>query len=234
MKPLLVSFPRAGRTWLMEMVGLTICCRDGLDYTLANVKRREVLDATHQHSDKSKKIHYGNLPKPNPTGKVILLLRDPRDIVVSAHLHAKHRKGLFKGSLAEYLRDPRFGIKKVIRFYNNWRGAPVYALWYEELKQDPVNNLTKILKFCEIPITSSRHDNDCVVEAVGLASLENLQEWERTGYLKMNQGKPKSSNTDGYYHRKGEIGDYKNHFSARDIAYANEALEEFEWQIPTS
>lgn len=233
MKPILVSFPRAGRTWLMTMVGLNICYYEGVSARKANIKRRVVLDATHDYSDKSRKIRYNELPvnKDNYRKRqVILLLRDPRDIVVSAHLHAKYRKRVFKGTLTEYLRDPRFGIKKVIHFYNNWQSADVMELWYEELSKNPKQSLTAVLSYLNVPF-----NEDSLHEAVYLSKLENLQEWERTGYLEMpSASKPKHpDNIDSYYHRKGVVGDYVNHFSKRDLEYANEAMKEFKWTLPT-
>ena len=52
--------------------------------------------------------------------KVILLARDIRDLMVSLYFHMTRRSKKFDGSISEFMRLPRGGLKSVVKFYNVW------------------------------------------------------------------------------------------------------------------
>ena len=99
----IVSFPKAGRTWLRMML-------DELElpvaHTHAGAKRAELPERT-AFVDK----------------RVVLLIRDPRDTVVSAyHQETKRVDQKYPGSISDFIRDPRMGIERIIEFNLAWLG----------------------------------------------------------------------------------------------------------------
>ena len=230
MKPVIVSFPRSGRTWLMTMIGLVLCHHKGLPTSQAMVERKKYVDATHDRSDKSLMVHAADLStdKSDYAGKrVLLMTRDPRDVLVSAHLHATKRKGNFGGTLSEYIRDPRYGIEKVIRFNDIWFTSHnacerFMTITYESLLDNPEYCLRAICTFLLVP-----HRPLDIELAVRDATIEKLREAEKTGYFEQGVGKPKHpEDVDTYYHRKGGSGGYVDYMTKEDIEYCEEFINE--------
>ncbi len=229
MKPVIVSFPRAGRTWLLTLIGLTTCHYKGLPIEQAMVERKKLVDATHDKTDKSLKVHADDLKMdPDFMGKKVLFLRrDPRDILVSAHLHATKRKGNYEGTLSEYIRDPRYGIAKIRKFTdmwfeNQWLPESFMTISYERLLLHTEDELTDICRFLRIPWSEESID-----KAVLDATIENLREKEASGFFIEGVGKPKHpEDIDTYYHRKGGSGGYVNYMTKEDIAYCREYMHE--------
>ena len=192
------------------------------------VERIHAVNATHDRTDKSLKVHADDL-KFNSAFKdkrVLFLRRDPKDTLVSAHLHATKRKGNFKGTLSEYIRDPRYGIAKVTRFTQIWmnnQSSPKSFMTtsYEKLIEDTKTELYDICVFLEIPCTY-----DSVLKAVRDGNIENLREKEASGFFINGVSKPKHpENLDTYYHRKGGCGGYVDYMTKEDIAYCEEFID---------
>jgi hypothetical protein len=228
MKPVIVSFPRAGRTWLLTLLGLNICHYRGLPIEQAMVERKKLVDATHDKTDKSLKVHADDLKpyKEEFAGKTVLLLtRDPRDILVSAHLHATKRKGNFKGTLSDYIRDPRYGIEKVVKFYNIWRmnkrvPASYLEIDYEDLLMDTVGTLQTVCAFLKVPYTGTS-----ILQAVRDGHIDKLREKEASGFFAEGIGKPKRpGDPDSYYHRKGGSGGFIKYMTDDDIIYCDAVM----------
>ena len=226
MKPVIISFPRSGRTWLMTLIGLNICHYKDLPIEQAMVERKKLVGATHDRTDKSLKVHATDLRVDKSTysaQRVLFLTRDPKDILVSAHLHATKRKGNFQGTLPEYIRDPRFGIEKIVRFNDIWRSnkdvpAAYLEITYEDLLIDTTGVLQTALSFLRVPYTRLS-----ILRAVRDGHIDKLREAEKTGYFKQGVGKPKHpEDVDTYYHRKGGSGGYVNYMTEEDIRYCDD------------
>lgn len=223
MKPIIISFPRSGRTWLLTLIGLNICHYYNIPIAQAMVERKKVVDATHDKTDKSLKVH-ANALSTNKAGyknaTVLFLTRDPKDTLVSAWLHATKRKGNFEGTLTEYIRDPRFGMEKITRFTQIWRDAAripqdFMEITYEEMVTNPVSKLMAVCIFLDIPYTAESID-----KAIADGTLEKLREKEASGFFVEGLGKPKHpEDLDTYYHRKGGSGGYVDYMTKEDIAY---------------
>jgi hypothetical protein len=230
MKPVIVSFPRAGRTWLTTLIGLNICHYKGLPIEQAVVERKKVVDATHDKSDKSLKVHFKDLKpyKEKFAGRIVLVLtRDPRDIAVSAHLHATKRKGNFQGTLSDYIRDPRYGIEKIVRFYEIWKlnkrvPASYLEIDYEDLVSNTAGTLKIVLDFLGIDWTP-----ESIHAAVRDGHIDSLREKEAAGFFKEGIGKPKRpEDLDSYYHRKGGVGGFVEYMTEDDILYCNTVMKD--------
>lgn len=226
MKPIIISFPRSGRTWLTLLIGLNICHYEGIPITQAIVERKKRVLAGHDKTDKSLKVHAKDLRTDKSEYKgtsVLFLKREPKDTLVSAYLHATKRKGNFKGTLSEYIRDPRFGIEKLLRFEKIWEdNAEVpnkfMTLAYEDMVYRPFIMLIDVCIFFELPFTGTS-----VFKAIEDGHIDNLREKEASGFFEGGVSKPKNPNDiDTYYHRRGVVGGYVDYMTSEDIEYCNE------------
>lgn len=230
MKPTIVSFPRSGRTWLCSLIGLNICHYKGLDIRLAQLERAKLVAATHDRTDKSLKVHADDLKTDKSEFKderVLFLKREPKDTLVSAHLHATNRKGNFNGTLSEYVRDPRFGIEKILRFEEIWEDnanvpTEFMVITYEDLVDRTFQLLMAVCRFFGIPFTE-----ESVSRAVEDGHIDKLRKAEADGFFEGGIGRPKRpKNLDSYYHRKGGVGGYVDYMPPEDIAYCEEKINE--------
>lgn len=223
-KPIIVSFPRCGRTWLRVMIGLVICHNKGISTDLCDEERKKLVDATHDGTDKSKMQDYRVLShdkKQYANRRVLFLLREPKDVVVSAWLHAVKNKGIYSESLKQYMRDPKFGIKKIVAFYNIWFENQMVPkkfkhVWYEHLTRYPIQELAEICTFLQIP-----HTLEDIKFAVEHSTLEMLHNLEDT--------KKKNKDPESYYFRRGKIGGFVDYMDVDDINYANNIIKGLAW-----
>jgi Sulfotransferase domain len=92
----IVSFPKSGRTWLRVLIGKALCEQAGLDDQqifdkdkLAEATGLPKINYTHEDSGNSGRKHYQELETDKSKykqRKVIMLMRDPRDVLVSYYL----------------------------------------------------------------------------------------------------------------------------------------------------
>jgi hypothetical protein len=162
--------------------------------------------------------------------RVLVLLRDPRDTVVSAFHHVTKRAPNYDGSLSEFIRDPCRGIAKIVRFHQIWRAAAsrregVAIVTYEKLHSDPEQTLAFAAAFFGYTPTADR-----IAEVVTQNRFVLMQSRERSGvYAPTYGGLLSPRNVDDintYKVRKGRVGSYLEELSAEDIAYCNAILEE--------
>ena len=126
---LVLSFPKSGRTWLQVML-------DALG-----------IDAEYTHFGSG--VHAARPIESilaNPLWcrgrRSLLLVRDPRDTLVSSYFQATRRRRVYSGEISDFVRDPRFGIDKLARWNLMWAElgktrAQFAIVSYEALHSDP-------------------------------------------------------------------------------------------------
>jgi hypothetical protein len=211
-----VSFPKSGRTWLRVM----------LDELKLDAKY------THDGSGHSRTGHVEELEPASEafSGKTIVFLyRDPRDTVVSGYFQTAKRLGGYDGTISDFVRDPRHGIEKIIRFNLEWlaRGAELgrfHAVTYEDLKADTAGALAAIVGF----VGAERGAEEIAV-VVDEASFEKMQARERSGELAERYGRilapADSSDPQSFKVREGIVGGFRKHLSDDDVAFCNAVIE---------
>ncbi|WP_143728052.1 sulfotransferase domain-containing protein, partial [Moorena bouillonii] len=125
----LMSYPKSGRTWLRLMLGRVLEMHFNLKDT--NILALQKLRELHHDIPKIWVSHDDNpqLKKPDElvTSKaeyqdkrVILLVRDPRDAIVSSYYQKKKREKAYYGILTEFIREEKGSFATLIAFYNIW------------------------------------------------------------------------------------------------------------------
>ncbi len=235
----IVSYPKAGRTWLRVMLGYYLCESYGFDeegmldtHTLTGGARLSPTQFTHDHSSIMGGLSVSELSSDKRAysdKRIIFLQRGLKDLLVSCFFQATKRVGQFQDNLQEFLRDERFGAIKAATFHANWYAAQTVpreflAIRYEDLHLDPHLELQHVLK----AIGVDAPDAGKVDSAVRFGEFDNMQTLERADHFNTEILRP-GSGEDGesFKVRSGKIGGYENYLCAEDIAYIDEIIEKF-------
>jgi alcohol sulfotransferase len=232
-----VSDAKSGRTWLRVMLSRVYQQRHGLPegtlLKLDNLHRRaaEVPTVFFTHDNDLGKYLGTRDPAVCYVGKkVVLLVRDPRDVAVSMYFQWTHRmaasKKVFSArdrremTLSEFVLGEGGKIRMSIDFLNRWAKAlpwmpDVFLLRYEDLRQDPARWLGEVLAFMGTPASPQE-----LAEAVAYANLEAMRARE----ARAQSGTPRRlrpgarENEDSFKTRRGKIGGYRDYFTEEETA----------------
>ena len=226
---LCISYPKSGRTWLRVMLSeLGVDC----DYTH--------LDTGAEKPSWGR--HFRELRPPvAPEGaRVLFLHRDPRDTVVSFFHEMTKRNRLAPGralqflvqgripprALGAFVRSPRFGIEKTVRFNLACAGAvPGLHVGYEALREDPVAQLGAIIRHFGAAVAPDR-----IRSVVAANSFEKMREKEASGAYGTHMLRPRDPNDpDSFKVRRGKVGGWRDEMDAETQAFANAVLARYDY-----
>jgi len=232
----IVSYPKSGRTWLRVLLGKYLCEHFGLDeseilnaHVLTRLAHVPITFFTHDGSQESEATVWSELPDDKSASrysksKVIFLVREPKDTLVSSHFQNTLRARISHGSMSETVRDERLGIRKILAFHNIWHKnqhvpKEFLLLRYEELHNDPASCLRSVLEFIGIDEISEK----AVENAVAFAHFDNMRHLERSGELGDKRLKPGSlDDQESYKTRRGIVGGYTDYLTDSDILYIDQ------------
>lgn len=232
----IISYPKSGRTWLRVLLGKALCDRFGLDKkwllsTHILTRQAGILSTlfTHDSSDTGKSWTQLETDKSRYRNKkVVFLVRDPKDLIVSSYFHHTKRKNKFNGTISEFIRSDGYGIRKIIGFYKIWfenQTLPkdFLLLRYENLHEDAASCLRSLLAFIEAPPMPEK----IVSDAVEFSSFENMRKMEMSSNFQRTSMKPGDPGDESSYKvRQGKIGGYVNYLSEEDIEFLDRIILE--------
>jgi len=190
----LISYPKSGRTWLRYLLSCYFAERAELGFqpdlesmfrvlpnfdldpvrgigAFAGEKRRDLMPLVLVSHLTYKNGLFRNLP-------VILLVRDPRDVIVSAYFHATRHKKVFSGDIGSFLDDPTYGLPALTRFLNSWaeglRGRRHLLVSYELMLREPATTVAAVLDFLGAEIR-----DDAMYRAIEAAQFDRMRARER-------------------------------------------------------
>jgi len=236
---LIVSYPKSGRSWLRMILSAYVAAlhEKPLDH------QRDITDLSREISDMPHIafVHDGSTyAQPNnatseelnadkrafATKKVILLVRDPRDVLVSYYFHCTHRQKVFEGDLSEFIRDDQFGIHKLIAFLNHWNNAKEIPrsftlLRYEDMSTNIYNEMTRLINVLGLPL-----QEEALSQAISFSEFDNMKKRERSGnlYMKGRFGAGETKDEQSYKVRQGKVGGHKDVLSSDEIKYINDQI----------
>lgn len=234
---LLISYPKCGRTWLRLMLGRIFQTHFGL--TDANLLE---LDELGQLNPNIPKIWVSHDDKPQwkkpeelvtskeeyKDKKVIFLVRDPRDVVVSNYFQKTKRREAYNGSLSEYIYEPLGSFETILKFYNIWaenRTVPQKFLLvrYEDIHNHSQSELGRILEFLGL----SGVTEQIIRETIEYASFENMRKMEVENTFDSPRLNPLNpTDPTSYKTREGKVGGFVDHLSREEIEYLNRRMKE--------
>ncbi len=235
-----ISFPKCGRTWLRLMLGHYLLDGgpgDPLDVKGITIKRPDLPTIHFSHDDYP---HWKPVQDLHPDKSIYedktiaLLVRDPRDVVVSYYFQyvlrgdrERANDASFAGTLSDFIRHDIGGIRSVIGFYNIWamnRGLPrrFAMIRYEDLHSDPERELRSFVEFLGLPDLGPAR----ITSAVQVGAFENMRALERAGTLPGERLAPAGSDdSEGFKTRRGVVGGYADYMTPDDVRYVDRLIE---------
>ncbi len=117
---------------------------------------------------------------------VVLLIREPKDALVSLYMHYVHRDEAtpWEGTADEMVHDAEFGLAKYLQFYRAWyrhRRWPsgLYLVRYEEMKADTAGVFRAAAEFLGMTGISEAVIDECVA----FGSFDNMRRMEEENAL---------------------------------------------------
>lgn len=229
----LLSYPKAGRTWLRVLIGKALVERYGVPAerlldTAVLTGRAGLPRATFYH-DGSAMID-GHTWRDLPSDKsayrdkrVVLIGRDVRDILVSSYFQATRRIDAFDGPISAFVRDDRFGARKVVEFYRHWwnaRSVPAAFLFvrYEAMHDDAAAVLARVLAFLGARDVAPA----TIAGAADFARFERMRASEASDSFPSHMMRtPAGADPEAFKLRKGVVGGFRDYLSADDVAYVD-------------
>lgn len=227
---MLISYKKSGRTWLTMMLSRCLASHAGLaevDYLATDLIGGSVAGLPHIRISHDDTPHWKTAAKLTRSKrryrrkKVILLVRDPRDVVVSLYFERTRRERAYTGTLHDFLHEPVGSLDTIIEYYNIWarqRSQPrdFCLVRYEDLKVDAAGEVERILRFAGVDAVVDAHVRD----AVQFGSFENMRAMEAANAL--NRGRLRArdpKDQESFKTRKGKVGGYVDYLSSDEIEW---------------
>ena len=247
----LLSYPKCGRTWLTVQIGRAL--QQHFHVGVPNIlklstmadrdKAVPYIRITHDDQPHRKRPDELTASKKKYAGKkVIFMVRDPRDVLVSYYFHKSKREperkfwffekkrrethSPFRGTLSEFLDVDIGGFDTILRYYNIWaecRKDPgaLLVVRYEDMQADPCRELRRVLDFLGLDAIT----DDEIAEAVEFASFQNMRMLESGEQAQSYKLKPGDKNDgDSYKVRRGKVKGYVDYLQPEEIETLNRKM----------
>jgi hypothetical protein len=244
----LMSWGKSGRTWLRVMMSRFYQGKFGIP-----AKQMLGFDNYHRMNAAVPRIFFthGNYLR-NYTGdwetkvdfygkKIIMLVRDPRDVAVSQFFQWKYRMKRNKKalnwypphgadvSLYEFVMNEDAGLPCIIEFFNTWarelpRVKASMVIRYEDMRKDPAAVLKPMFGFLGTPGSDAE-----IQDAVDFAAYENMKQLEEKNAFRSSGARlvpGNKSNPDSYKVRRAKVGGYRDYFDDEQLARIEALFEE--------
>ncbi len=156
--------------------------------------------------------------------KVVFMLRDPRDVLVSYYHQLSKREQRAKVlSIDNFARRRLLGIHRIVAYMNFIAAQQSQFehchIYYEDLHQDTAGQLSAILSFAGIPVQP-----DLAAESVAYARFENMRKMELSGSQGNKLQPTDKQDIDSFKTRKGKVGSYREELSPRTVDFINSVI----------
>jgi hypothetical protein len=199
----LVSFPKSGNTWLRFLVANAIKLKYNIEREVNFFSIQEVIPDIHLSKNIRSQGVFGRTDLPriikshtsyNPYyHRVILLVRDPRDAIVSYYYYTKERNSISPDwTISQFIRSDKYGIKAWLKHTQSWyltlkQGQNIQIINYEKLVANPQQQIANIMDL--LGITMEEH---ILEKAIILSSKSKMKESEnkhRSTYIIQNNSR---------------------------------------------
>jgi hypothetical protein len=231
----LMSWGKSGRTWLRVMLSRAYQLKGGLsaeellDFDNLRARNRSLPAVFFSHNNYLRDYTGNWHSMAHFAGKrIVLLVRDPRDVAVSQFFQWRYRMRRQKKYLNDYpphgaevalwdfVRDREAGVPRIVDFFNGWSRAmasldDILVVRYEDMRAQPERELARILEF-----TGTAVDPEQVREAVAFAAYDNMKRLEQERFFRGSGARVKpgdQTNPESFKVRKAKVGGYRDYFS---------------------
>ena len=233
----LISYPKCGRTWLVVLLSKALELHYGIrlrkPLRLRGYARpwRDIPYILQHHDGGPEFLLPEELEqdKSDYAGrKVVFMVRDPRDVLVSSYFQKTRRNANYQGRMEDYVRERRGGIETLVDFYNIWarnRDVPgdFLLLRYEDLHTDTADQLRRVLEFIGMQDVST----ETLRAAVDFGRFDNMRQLEsRNAMGSSSLAARDADDTESYKTRKGEVGGYREYLDGESLEYVEAIINE--------
>jgi hypothetical protein len=241
-----VSFPKSGITWLRLMMAQLFIKTYDLQLEQPTIQLNDLtfkhsilpkiyqthddsllIDEKGNRSDPEKLFTYGGRLRYRKN-KVLLLVRDPRDVVISHYYQVTKRsdRPLQFNSVSEFVQHPLCGFRRIIRFYtiwdrNRWIPSDFLLVRYEDLMSQGPETLQNILKFLDVDNISP----SLIDEVYEMTQADKMRKLEMQGKIDGMRSFGEVEDVNTLKVRRAKIGSYKDELSEEDIKYCNKLMK---------
>ena len=225
-----ISFPKSGRTWLRMLIADYYAKVYELNLTPSFYQlwrqnyRVPIIQFTHMGSSEEDFLEFNFNYKKMLKKKVVCLIRDPRDVIVSYYFHKTRRERRLRDlTIQDFIQNEIYGISRIIGFMNliaeiinQYDNLKVIS--YESIHKNPEAILKSVLEF----LGEYQINNSDINKAVCDCSFTNMRGMEMG--VELNHFSMKLRNFDdpqSYKVREGKVGGYVNYLSDEDIDKLN-------------
>jgi sulfotransferase len=219
-----VTYPRSGTTWTEQIVHLLVNKGEQGEQRLTDaVPWLETLP--HRPNGMieflktmpQRRLFTSHLPHPlmpplkDKTAKIIYVARNPKDVAISTYFHNQSKLG-YEGTWEEHFQEFLNGDVGFGPYFDHvlpwWQASQkdkrILFMKYEDMKHDHAGNIARLASFLDLEV-----DSQLIDTVVSLSSFQSMTSNETTNFdwIPQKADKPK-------HFRKGDIGDWRNHFSA--------------------
>ncbi|MEE2673052.1 MAG: sulfotransferase domain-containing protein, partial [Myxococcota bacterium] len=230
----LVSIPKSGRTWLRFQIRHYLCSLAGLPFSIKpcadEPQHLPRLACSHDLWEHLSAPRFRDrlrgkyiIPREQRrTRKILLAVRDLRDVMVSLHLQLTRREfrsGVsYDGDLSAMIRDRRLGARRAVDILNywfdEWHHTDRFHIWnYENARKDPHGCLREVLHF----LGFENIDEELLARSIEFGDFESMQAMERDHRFDlrlMRPGDPRDP--ESFKVRRGRVGGYVDYLSDED------------------
>jgi len=228
---ILASYPKSGNTWVRfffcNIISLEDGCGKEVDYELLNSTLPAFGNDLLHH-----KWCYESVPRvikthtkyiaPFTSAKKVLLVRDPRDVMVSYYKFLENKNNInLNLSFKKFIRSSKYGIYAWCNHYVSWRDSYDVLVKYEDLRNDDIYEFEKLLSKLKI-----NFDNDVIRSAAKRSRFERVKKMEKKSKKNANNIKSESN-----FARKGKVGQWRSLFDKEDIQFSERVLENHDIEV---
>ncbi|KAL3842286.1 hypothetical protein ACJMK2_020317 [Sinanodonta woodiana] len=238
---LICTYPKSGTHWIWEIVSMLRKRKAEYDPRIKETAMLEFLSKDQMEAMESPRnlnTHFPlrMLPKDllEKKRKIIHVMRNPKDVAVSLYHHFKSLKigegSVYPGTFSEYLSlfysldmGAKGGWNKYVtdfeKFAKDNPDYPILPLYFEDIKEDPKREITKVAKFLDVPYTEEFIT--AVAERCDFENLKKAHQEIKDDYITRkvaHDGKQ-------FMYRKGIVGDWKNWFTVAQNELFDETFE---------
>jgi hypothetical protein len=239
----LISFPKCGRTWLRLMIGKAIAAQYGcqdenaileLEPLTAQLSSEGVPIIRVTHDDYPHLKAASELSRNKSKyrrSKVVFLVRDIRDVVVSLYFENLKRSGREAQSstckdVDAFVRSEIGSLDSIIAYYNIWAGQidvpkDFLLVRYEGLHSDTTGELRRVVDFLGLGCIS----REAVQIAVEYSRFDNMRRMESAGQFAAKKLLPgDKSDSESFKTRRGKVHGFEKYLRPETIAFIDDKV----------
>ncbi|MEM8722821.1 MAG: sulfotransferase domain-containing protein [Cyanobacteria bacterium P01_G01_bin.39] len=210
----LVSYPKSGNTWVRFLIANALKFHFQIDREVNFFTIRDIIPGIKGRNRNLSPLGPFGIPSIpriikshaayNPNyDRVIMLVRDPRDVIISYYCYLKNYTGAISKNttISSFIRDKRYGIDTWIKHTESWllkanNSHQIIRIFrYEEFIKDTKKNLWDIMDLIGIEV-----DNSTLEHSIKFSSKEYM----RNSELKHNSTNVCNDNQN-YFVRQGKV-----------------------------